>query len=224
MQEELIDEVEYHGHPTSNPLLKWPASLISYIFHPIFVPLYVSFFIVYLHPYYFSGFSAQNRMRTMLIVFQNAVFYPLFATALLKWVGFIPSYFLRTQKERIIPYIASSIFFFWLFLIFKQQPDYPRMIAAFFLGVFLASSAALIANIYFKISMHGIGMGGWLGAFLVIAGTSSVLMTWPLAIVVLFTGLVATARLLVSDHRPADIYAGIALGLACQFIAAYAML
>ena len=82
------------------------------------------------------------------------------------------------------------------------------------LGVFLASSAALIANIYFKISMHAIGLGGWLGIFLVIAGTNSMLMTWPVASVLLITGLVCSSRLLVSDHSTEDIYA---FGVVCRY-------
>lgn len=197
---------------------------MSYLFHPIFIPLYAVLFLVYVHPSYFSGFSDSIKFRTILILIQNAIFYPLFCILLLKGVGFITSIFLRTQQDRIIPYIACGIFFFWAFLVYKQQPIYPRILPAFMLGVFLASSAALIANIYFKISMHAIGLGGWLGLFLVIARSSSMLMTWPLAAVIFITGLVCTARLLVSDHTQKEIYTGLALGVLSQFVAAYVML
>ncbi len=198
--------------------------MLSYLFHPIFIPLYAVLFLVYVHPSYFSGFSDSIKLRTILILIQNAIFYPLFCILLLKGVGFITSIFLRTQQDRIIPYIACGIFFFWVFLVFKQQPIYPRILPAFMLGVFIASSAALIANIYFKISMHAIGLGGWLGLFLVIALSNSMLMTWPLAAVILITGLVCTSRLLVSDHTPKEIYVGLALGVLSQFAAAYVML
>jgi hypothetical protein len=207
-----------------SPFLKWPAQFISIIFHPIFIPLYVIAFLVYIHPSYFSGFEQGLKKRTLFIVVQNAIFYPLFSIALLKGLGFIESVYLRTQKDRIIPYIACGIFFFWTFNVFKQQEIYPRIVAAFMLGVFLASSAALIANIYFKISMHAIGVGGWLGLFLVIANSNSMLMTWPLAAVLLITGMVCTARLIVSNHSTRDIYAGLLLGLLAQFSAAYILL
>ncbi len=206
------------------PFLKWPAVLLSYIFHPIFIPLYASLFLVYVHPSYFSGFSDENKFRTILIVAQNAVFYPLFCVALLKGVGFIDSIYLRTQKDRIIPYIASGIFFFWTFLLFKQQVSYPRIISSFFLGVFLSSSAALLANIYFKISLHAIALGGWLGLFLVVARSNTMLMTWPLAVVILICGVLCTARLVLGHHTSKDVYAGLFLGLAMQLVAAYIML
>lgn len=207
-----------------SPVLRVTASMLSYIFHPIFIPLYAVWFIAYVHPSYLSGFSNGMRLRTVLIVAQNAVFYPLFCVLLLKGVGFISSIFLRTQKDRIIPYIASGIFFFWTFTVLKEQSMYPRILPSFMLGVFLASSAALIANIYFKISMHAIGVGGLVGLFIIITGTNTMLMTWPLSAALLITGLVCSARLLITDHTPKDIYMGLGIGLLSQFIAAYIIL
>ncbi len=224
MNQDTIHSKNQKSLTTVSPLIKWPAILLSYVFHPVFIPLYAVLFLVYVHPSYFSGFADANKLRTIFILIQNAVFYPLFCIVLLKAVGFIDSLFLRTKKDRIIPYIACGIFFFWTFLVFKQQNVYPRILPSFMLGVFLASSAALIANIYFKISMHAIGLGGWLGLFLVIANTNTMLMTWPIAAVLLITGLVCTARLIVSDHTVKEIYTGLFLGVLAQFIAAYVLL
>ena len=203
------------------PALKIPAVIFSYIFHPIFVPVYVIAFLVYVHPAYFSGFDEKRKLMTLTITFVNMVMFSLIAILLTKAVGFIDSIQLRTRKDRIIPYIICNIFFFWTYLVFKRQEVYPPVMAQFILGVFLASSAALLANIYFKISMHAIGMGGWLGLFWMIAAENSMLMTWPLAIVLLITGIVCTARLLISDHTQKDIYAGLIAGFACQCIAAF---
>ena len=68
--------------------------------------------------------------------------------------------------------------------------------------------------------MHTIGMGGWLGFFLVILNSRAMLMTWPLCIVLLLTGLVCAARLLISNHKPPDIYAGLVVGIVTQIAAA----
>ncbi len=211
--EEIIEKKYVH------PLLKWPANFFSYIFHPAFVPIYVIAFFVYVHPAYFSGFSAKGKLQTVLISAVNLVFFPLLSILLLKALGFIDSIFLHTRKDRIVPYMASGIFFFWAYTVFKKQEMYPPIMATFILGVFLAASAALIANIYFKISMHAIGMGGWLGIFLVIAKENSMLMTWPIALVLLIAGVVCTARLLVSNHTQKDIYVGLAVGFVSQLLA-----
>jgi hypothetical protein len=207
-----------------NPVLKGIAMLFSYVFHPIFIPVYVIAFLVYIHPSYFSGFSDAQTKQTLLIVSLNLVFFPLFSIVLLKAVGFIQSIFLRTQKDRIIPYMACGIFFFWTYTVFKQQEMYPVILPSFVLGIFLASSGALLANIYFKISMHAIGVGGWLGIFMIVLKSHTMLMSWPLSIVLLITGLVCSARLLVSDHTQRDIYSGLIIGLAAQLVSAFVML
>lgn len=204
--------------------LKAIAQFLSYIFHPVFIPLYITWFLLYVHPGYSNGFSSTERIRTILTVAQNVVFYPLFCVLLLKGVGFIDSIYLRTRKDRIIPYIASGIFYFWTFTVLKEQELYPRIFPSFMLGVFLASSAALIANIYYKVSMHAIGLGGMLGLFIIVLWSNTMLMTWPLAAALLITGLVCSARLLISDHDSKDIYSGLVIGLLTQFIGAFVML
>ena len=211
---------------TSNTpsVLKWAALFISYIFHPVFIPVYAVWFLVYIHPSYFSGFSTAAKKYTILIVIYNLVFFPLLSVLLLKAVGFIQSIFLKTQKDRIIPYMACGIFFFWGYTIFKQQDLYPTILPSFILGIFLASSGALLANIYFKISMHAIAMGGLLSLFIIISNSNTMLMSWPLSIVILIAGLVCTARLLISDHTPKDIYTGLFIGMLSQLIAAFIIL
>jgi nitrate reductase NapE component len=209
-----------------NPSLteKISARIFSYLFHPLFIPVYVVMFLVYIHPSAFSGFSALEKRQTIFIVLLNCVFYPLISVVLLRAVGFIESVYMHTKKDRIIPYMACGIFFFWAYTVFKQQPAYTRLLPSFLLGIFLASSAGLIANIYFKISLHAIGMGGWLGFFLILYVNSSMHMTWPLATVILLTGLVLTARLMVSNHSTKEIYSGLIAGIVTQFAAAFFVL
>jgi hypothetical protein len=156
-----IESAKIEEHPISQPaILKFFANIFSYLLHPLFVPVYVIYFLLYIHPSAFSGFSDMNKAKTLVIISLNLVCFPLISVLLLKALGFIDSLFLKTQKDRIIPYIASGIFFFWAYTVFKEQTQYPRILVEFIFGIFLASSAALLCNSYFKISMHAIGRGG----------------------------------------------------------------
>jgi 4TM region of DNA translocase FtsK/SpoIIIE len=205
-------------------LIKFFAHLFSYIFHPLFIPVYVTWFIAFVHPAYFSGFNPQQKTWIIIRVAYLMVFFPFITVLISKGLGFSKSIFLKTQRERIIPYILTQIFFFWAYLVFRNQPEIPKILTAFTFGVFLSSSAALLANIRMKISMHAIGMGGLLGIFLMIMFQNTMLMTWPIALVLLVTGLVCTSRMIVSDHTSKEIYAGLFLGLACQFVASVIIL
>jgi hypothetical protein len=216
-------QVTNHSIETENPIpfgLKFIANVISYIFHPLFIPLYVGYFLMFIHPTYFVGYGAQQKYWLLIRVSYTMVFFPIITVLLLKAIGFIDSVFLKTQKDRIIPYIACGIYFFWGYLVFRNQPNIPSILTAFTFAVFLSSSVALIANIYFKISMHAIGMGGVLGLFLVIMQSNSMLMTGPLSVALILTGMVCTARLLISNHSNKEIYMGLLVGIACQLVAA----
>lgn len=205
----------------NNAIGKWWAYPASILFHPLFVPLYVVSFLLYIHPDAFIGFSSDQKIKILSIVFLNLVFFPLFTVLLAKALGFIDSIYLHTQKDRIIPLIACGIFFFWGFLVFKKQHQYPAEIVAFLLGVFLTSSAGLIANIYQKVSLHAMGMGGWLGFFIALVFDHNLTMAWPLAVVSLLTGLVCSARLSLRSHTQQEVYIGVAIGLVCQWVAAF---
>ncbi|HUS01165.1 MAG TPA: hypothetical protein VMY77_05535 [Chitinophagaceae bacterium] len=204
-----------------SPVVTFFAKFFSYLFHPLFIPLYVGWYLVFIHHSYFAGFGEQARTWVMLRIVLNMVFFPAITVFLLKGVGFIESIFLKKQKDRIIPYMASGIFFFWMYLVFHNQPEIPKILTAFTFGVFLASSLALLANIYFKISMHAIGCGGMLGLMIVVLYDSATSpFTLPLIIAILITGIVCTSRLIVSDHSQNDIYLGLLVGFICQFISA----
>lgn len=215
-----ITEVPVRYNATPNIAEKIFGYTISVILHPIFIPMYVVFFLLFIHPSAFTGFSEYDKMTTLRIVGVNVVFFPLLTVLLLKAVKFIDSVQMHTRKDRIIPLIACGIFFFWAFTVFKEQHRYPDELVRFFLGIFIASSVGLLANIYFKISLHGLAMGGWLGFFVMLLFKGSLFMAWPLALVIMLTGLVATARLLVASHQPKDIYLGILFGFISQLTAA----
>ena len=211
------DVVEKNNYPAG---VRFFAQLFSYLFHPLFIPLYVTFFLVFIHSNYFVGFGIREKIWLLVRVSYTMIFFPLVTVLLLKGLGFISSIFLKTQRDRIIPYIASGIFFFWAYLVFRNQPEIPTILTSFTFAVFISSSAALMANIYFKISMHAIGMGGVLGLFFVIMQQNNMLMTVPLSIAFLITGLVCTSRMIVSDHSPKEIYSGLIMGIVCQLAAA----
>jgi hypothetical protein len=202
-------------------VLKIIAHFFSFIFHPLFIPAYVVVFLVRFHPSYFSGFGSAVKGSLVFTTILNTVFFPAFAVLLMKGLGFIQSIFLKTQQDRIGPYLASMIFYFWAARVFfKFSPSLDMVLPAFMTGVFLTTVAGLLSNIYFKISMHAMGVGGMLGIFLIIMRSNTMLMTWPLSIALLITGIVCTSRMLVSGHDSKEIYLGLLAGLACQFAAA----
>lgn len=196
-----------------NKLLRLLAHLISILFHPIFIPSYITAFLLYLHPFAFMGDSEFYKKIKLVSVFVSTAFFPAFTVFLLQRLGFASSIRLRTQKERIIPIIASMVFYFWIFYVAKNQGDNPPELVQVLCASFVSSIIALTANNFIKISLHGIAMGVLAGFFTYMAWNSFIPMTLPLMIAILITGLTCTARLLLGEHSSKDLLAGFLTGL-----------
>ena len=209
-------------YPFPQPqILKLLGRLFSYVFHPLFIPLYVAAYLIYLHPYSFSVFDSKQKFIRLLSVFVITVFFPAITVFLLWRLQFARSIFLRTQKERIIPYVASIIYFFWAFYVARNLEGTPAALVSFFLGIFLCASAALMANNYFKISMHALAAGGAATYMILLGITSGQPMGIPIAIATIVTGITCTSRLIVSDHHPFEIYSGLIIAAISQLVACF---
>jgi hypothetical protein len=195
------------------------SNVVSILFHPLFVGVMMAAYLLFVHPTYFVGFSERAKWMKLLIVINNNLFFPIVVVGLLRGLGFNKSFLLKTQKERIVPYIASITFFFWSYYVFKHQPETPRVMVGMCRGMFLSAAAALLLNNYFKISMHGIGIGGLMGLVMVSIVDKSQYIGTPILIALLISGLTITARKIVSDHNWFDLIAGCVIGFVFQLIA-----
>jgi hypothetical protein len=207
------------GTPSSPAALRFFAHLVSSVFHPLFISAYVMGFLIFFHPYAFAGFDHKIKvLRFLHIVLINALF-PAFAVFLLWRLKFIQSILLHTEKERIIPYLISMIFYWWSWNVFKHLPDSPPVAIHFLLGAFLSVCGAWICNIYFKVSMHAVAMGGMLMFILLFSFHDEYASGLYLALALLVTGLVCTSRLLLSAHSIFQVWAGLFVGLLAQYVA-----
>lgn len=209
---------------TENVLLKSFGNFLSYVFHPLFIPLYVFLFVLYVAPYEFSGFNPKSVTLKILSVFISTAFFPAVVVFLLWRLKFIDSIYLRTQKERIIPYITTMIFYWWMFYLSKNFTDQPSILKVFFFGIFITTAVAVVANNYFKISMHALGVGGAIAFICIFAFAYQVQIGFFISIALLISGLVLTARSIVSNHSQFDLYSGFILAIICQLISAYFIL
>lgn len=224
MEQVIIPTTESRQEkPVFSPVLMKAANVISYVSHPLFLPILVTVLLVNAMPEYFVQFK-QRSIRypfdlLYIRVMFTTLFLPLFVVALCKALGFVSSFQLRSQKDRIIPYIACTTFYFWAYFAFKREGAAPPFFNAFFLGVFIAIVIGMVANTYVKISMHTIGWGGVVGFLLMLMVGMNMNISLALIVTFLISGIVATARLILGAHTPSEIYTGFILGILSQLIA-----
>jgi hypothetical protein len=196
------------------------ARIISFIFHPLFIPVYITYFIFTVRAYQFASLDPWIKTLKLLLVFITCSFFPLISVLLLRALNFIDSIYLKTQKDRIIPYIICMTFYFSVWYYFKKNHEVVDLVSMG-LAIFNASVAGFILNIFMKVSMHAIAVGVMTTFVAILVFHESVNMSLYLSISLLIAGLVCTSRLIVSDHRPAEIYIGFIAGVLSQLAAQY---
>ena len=212
-EQSQLQESREPGPLRQPTVIRVAALILSYIFHPVCVPVYAVFFMVYIHPYLFAGFDPWEKTKVIIQSFVMYTFFPVVTVLLLRALKFINSFYLSTQKDRIIPYVACGIWYFWIWYVWHNLPDYPRESVILALAIFIAASLALLANIYMKISMHAISMGVIAALIMLLAFKQENGSGIYISVALLLTGLVCTARFIVSDHTQKEVYGGLLLGV-----------
>ncbi|MBS1746316.1 MAG: hypothetical protein JST21_09130 [Bacteroidetes bacterium] len=200
------------------PALRIFAKFISYVFHPLFIPVYVFLWLTWRFPIHFDDITPQGLTFKTISVFLNVSFFPAFSVFLLWKLKFIDTIFLRTQKDRIIPYIITMIFYWWLWYLSRTFTDQPDVLKFFYFGIFLNTVFGLVINNFIKISMHAMGAGTILMMMILTLGRYETFLGLDLLIVTFLTGLICTVRLMLNEHSTAEIYTGLIVGILCQLI------
>ena len=204
---------------STQPLyLRVTAKIVSYIFHPLFIPTYIFFWLLLRFPFEFAGITPFGLFARKINVFWMTAFFPAFSVFLLWRLKFIDNIFLKTQKERIIPYVITMIFYWWMWYLSRNFSDQPDALRFFFLGVFFTTIIGMISNNFFKISMHAMGIGGAVIFTVLTCFYYQTYLGADISLLLIITGLVCTARFIISDHTNLEIYSGVIIGALCQLI------
>ncbi|MFM2268192.1 MAG: hypothetical protein RL757_1633 [Bacteroidota bacterium] len=216
--------------------LRVAAQVISIVGHPLLMLTYMLILLMIVNPFLF-GFNKITEpaaIKLILQVFFQSFLIPAVAIALMRGLGFISSFEMRERTERIGPFIVTGIFYLWLYQNVKNSDAFTVGFTIFTLGTLIGLFAALAINSFWKISLHAIGVGGWVSAVAItmwyfcyglipislpIFGQVVVSMNFLLMASIMLAGLVGTARLVLRAHDFAQLAAGFALGFLAQFIA-----
>lgn len=214
-----LQEIRTPEFPKQPQYLRIFAYVVSYIFHPIFIPVYVAWFLINVQPYLFVSFDDWKKLTTMIQFVVMYSMFPIVTVLLLKGLGFISSIFLKTQRDRIIPYVVCMIYYFWVWMVLKKQIVYPPAIVQFTLAIFIASIFGLMVNIYMKVSMHAIATGVLVAFMILLAFSQAGHFGIYVSVALLIAGLVCTSRFIVSDHTQGEVYWGLIFGILSLLIA-----
>lgn len=205
-----------------NPTL---AKLSSWIFHPIFIPLYSLLIILYSFPFHYQYIPYKIWNITIITMFLMTMLFPAFILLIFKKLDIIGDYDVSEQKERIFPYLIFVFFYLLSFLTFRPKEvssivfmEDP-LIATVILGATLSLFMAFFLNNFLKVSMHTVGVSNlFVFCCLVSKYTQkNIFIIVLLSLVVL--GLVGSSRIFLRAHTVREVYYGFLCGALGQILA-----
>lgn len=198
--------------------MKKTLPLFSYIFHPVFIPVYATLFYLFSNNSY--SFN-QEKYFVLLQVLIITVLIPLLFIFLLRATGKISSLMAPMVSERKIPLLIQC---FLIILLVRKSitvDRYPEL-HFFLLGaLFSTLIALLLLFVRTKASLHMVGMSA-LTVF--VFGLSFHYQTQNIFAIIFLTtmnGFVASSRLVMKAHTFKELIIGILLGSFPQMLLLY---
>lgn len=189
-------------------------NLISYLLHPAMITVAgVAVILNYSH-LALLPFDAKKAIFT--IVALTTLFFPLAIIPIFYYQKIISGVTLSNRNERLLPiFLAAAFYYFGYFILHKYAA--PVFLQHYLLAAFICVLLAAIIHIKWKISLHMIGIGGFIGLLSVLGFLYQIQLEWLLMLSIGAAGIVGTARLYLQEHNHAQIYMGFLLGFSITF-------
>jgi hypothetical protein len=194
------------------------AKIISYLFHPLLIPVIGLWFIFHTHSYLSFIITPELQRALYIVVFIVTFVFPVLSSLLLLILGRISSLEMETPNERRLPYLLTAIYYSLGYYMLTTKVPLPEQLNLLLLGANISVVLTMLINIKWKISAHAIGIGGLIGALLGFSHQLQINIINELIMVLLIAGLVGYARLRLNSHIPSQIYVGYLLGFLCEFL------
>ncbi len=168
---------------------------------------------------YASDTTKEANYILFLYVFVFTILLPLVCSFVLRKIGLISSFQLEKREERQWPFTLTACSYLLGFSLIQNQigssinPLIIWILSGAQLGVFFA----LFISLFWKISIHMIGIGGFVGMCILLV---KVHLDWDnfLYLSILLSGLVGFARLRLRAHASSQVLVGFLLGLVTQIV------
>lgn len=204
-------------------ILKNISRLASYFMHPLILVTYTFIYLMWVNPFAFGAPSFELAISTfdvyLIQIFFSTALLPFICIVMMKFLGMLETFEMEDKQERIGPYIATGIFYLWIFFTTNSNPQFPDGFKTFMLGATVALFLAFFVNNFTKISIYTVGLGSMVGMVMMNLSLTLPATFQALQIVIVLAGLLGTARLFLKSSATMDVFGGYFVGFIAQFIA-----
>lgn len=201
------------------------AHIISAIFHPLLMPSYLFLFIILFATSLMQPLQRESLFRVLIIIFIVTFIIPIISIGTLRLSNFISDFRLEERKQRVTPFLFVTCFYGITAYMFYSKLNFNSLIFVIFAITTALLLMLTIVTRFWKISVHGAGIGGTIG-FILALGLYHPIPNFAivLAVIAVISGLIIYARLSLNAHTPLQVYTGVVLGMIFCFTSLYLFL
>lgn len=145
------------------------------------------------------------------IIFGTTFILPAIVLLILKKFKVIESITMEKRSDRFIPLFVMVVF------LYATSRFFAGLSALALYNFFIICNLVLCVvvfwiNLFWKISMHGIGWGAFVATLLIMSSISSLLYLPYFILSIVISGIVGAARLYLKSHNESQVYVGFIVG------------
>jgi uncharacterized membrane protein HdeD (DUF308 family) len=193
------------------------AKAVSVIWHPVFVNLLCLYVLFTFYPPLSYGVPFKLQLFYVAFIFIATSIVPLFLVLIMKAMGTISAITMERQEDRKYPYLFTLSLYIFVYYNLMQSPLTPTYLLKYLLACTGIVAAVFLINSFNKISIHLATMGALCGLLAALAYKGFADYRILLALAILASGYVASARLSLKAHLPNQLYLGFLLGFIFMF-------
>lgn len=187
------------------------AKIISWVFHPLWVPVYLFLYLISVDPYLGMQPAVTLYVGVVLAVSVAATVLSLLMLRRSKGISDLE---VSVRSERLVPFLIVLIYQAMVLWTIQGAEVYiPMGWFALFQGQLILLTVALLITIKFKASMHLMGQGGALAALAFFNAHHNLGLEMLLPAGFIIAGLVGWARAKQGVHTLPELAVGFTLGL-----------
>lgn len=196
------------------------ARVISILFHPLLLATYLFALFALVFPIAFDPIKEDGTNRFIFLLFCVTFVLPILMLSLLKTLGYLPDFSMPERQQRIVPFLLITVFYTAVTYVFYDRAEVSLNdnFLKFLIIINALVVVSTIATLFYKVSVHSLGIWGLIGILLPLnkisdAGTLFI----PTIVCILLAGVVMSSRLQLNVHKLNEVLAGAIIGFCTSF-------
>lgn len=195
------------------------AKIISFAFHPLWMPLNTLLLVLNVDPYLFIPEPYYWFLMVVLIINTIA---PALSIFVMYKMGHISSLEVEKRKQRFLPFILVTFYYAMSYGIVRAKLGGIQVeVLSLFSALIVTLVICMLISMRYKISMHLMAHGALFGVLIALGMKHAINVIGLLLCVTAVSALVAWARIKLRVHLDHQTLAGWSLGGLVHFLFVY---